>query len=64
LINEALEAAGPLTLKFVDIVAAHLVYDENDHKFWPWVISRRLRPGPFLRGAMRCDGLRACRQRG
>jgi hypothetical protein len=33
LIDEALEAPGPLSAKFVNVVAAHLVDHEHDDKF-------------------------------
>ncbi len=32
-LDEAFEAAGPLVAKFVDVVAAHLVDDEEDDEF-------------------------------
>ena len=32
-IDEAFEAAGPLAAKFVDVVGAHLVDDEEDDEF-------------------------------
>ena len=32
-IDKAFEAAGPLVAEFVDVVAAHLVDDEEDDEF-------------------------------
>src|SRR6266849_7755823 len=32
-VDEAAKTPGPLMQEFVDVVAAHLVYDEQDHEF-------------------------------
>jgi len=32
-VDQAAKTAGPLMEEFVDVVAAHLVYDQEDHEF-------------------------------
>jgi hypothetical protein len=32
-VDQAAKTAGPLMKEFVDVVAAHLVYDEQDYEF-------------------------------
>ncbi len=53
-LDEALKAAGPLTEKFVQVVAAHLVHHQQDHQLglrWhPWRCRGR---GPGLRACQR-----------
>ena len=39
-VHQTFEAASPLMLKFIDIVAAHLVDHDNHHELWASGVPR------------------------